>query len=105
MRSRVPRNRARARGPGFNTAGKRPSSALMQPPLLFDRALHRKRLDRAAGGFAGADFLHRRAALDLAERLEPILQDFPRAVDLSARGGAFAEALAQSGAAGRVGLL
>jgi len=75
------------------------------PPLLFDRVLHRKRLDRAAGGFAGADFLHRRAALDIAERLEPILQDFPLAVDLSARGGAFREALAQSGAAGRVGLL
>jgi len=73
--------------------------------MLFDRVLHRKRLDRAAGGFAGADFLHRRAALDIAERLEPILQDFPRAVDLSARGGAFREALAQSGAAGRVGLL
>jgi SAM-dependent methyltransferase len=75
------------------------------PPLLFDRALHRKRLDRAAGGFAGADFLHRRAALDIAERLEPILQDFPLAVDLSARGGAFREALAEVGAAERVGLL
>jgi SAM-dependent methyltransferase len=75
------------------------------PPLLFDRALHRKRLDRAAGGFAGADFLHRRAALDIAERLEPILQDFPRAVDLSARAGAFRAALAGSEAAGRVGLL
>lgn len=75
------------------------------PPLLFDRALHRKRLDRAAGGFARADFLHRRAALDIAERLEPILQDFPRAVDLSARAGAFRAALAGSEAAGRVGLL
>lgn len=75
------------------------------PPLLFDRALHKKRLDRAAGGFSGADFLHRRAALDIAERLEAILQDFPRAVDLSARGGAFREALDGSAAAGRVGLL
>jgi SAM-dependent methyltransferase len=75
------------------------------PPLLFDRDLHRKRLDRAAGGFARADFLHRRAALDIAERLEPILQDFPRAVDLSARAGAFRAALAGSEAAGRVGLL
>ena len=75
------------------------------PPLIFDRALHRKRLDRAAGGFAGADFLQRRAALDIAERLEAIMRDFPRAVDLSARAGAFREALAQSGAAGRVGWL
>src|SRR5947207_12993353 len=75
------------------------------PPRLFDRGLHRRRLDRAAAGFAGADFLQRRAAQDIAERLEPIMRDFPRAVDLSARGGAFREALAGSDAAGRVGLL
>jgi len=75
------------------------------PPLLFDRALHRKRLDRAAPGFAGADFLQRRAALDLVERLEAIMRDFPVAVDLSARKGAFAEALAESDAAERVGML
>lgn len=67
--------------------------------------LHRKRLDRAAGGFTGADFLHRRAALDIAERLEPILKDFPVAVELSSRAGAFREALAGSEAAARVGLL
>jgi SAM-dependent methyltransferase len=75
------------------------------PPLLFDRILHRRRLDRAASGFAAADFLQRRAALDLTERLEGIMRDFPRAVDLSARNGAFAHALADSDAAQRVGLL
>jgi SAM-dependent methyltransferase len=75
------------------------------PPRLFDRALHRKRLDRAAGESAGADFLQRRAALDLTERLEGIMRDFPLAVDLSARSGAFREALTQSEAATRVGLL
>lgn len=64
------------------------------PPRLFDRGLHRKRLDRAAGGYAGADFLHRRAAIDIAERLAPIMRTFSLAVDLSARGGAFAQALA-----------
>ncbi|MBW8815790.1 MAG: methyltransferase domain-containing protein [Caulobacterales bacterium] len=74
------------------------------PPLLFDRALHRKRLDRAAPTFADADFLHRRAAQDIAERLAPILRSFPLAVDLSARAGAFSEALAQE-APGRVGTL
>jgi SAM-dependent methyltransferase len=74
------------------------------PPLLFDRTLHRKRLDRAARGYANADFLHRRAAYDVAERLAPILRSFPLAVDLSARGGAFAEALAQE-APGKVGTL
>jgi SAM-dependent methyltransferase len=75
------------------------------PPRLFDRTLHRKRLDRAARGFASADFLHRRAAEDIAERLEPIMRDFSLAVDLSARAGAFREALAKSSAAARVGLL
>lgn len=74
------------------------------PPRLFDRALHRKRLDRAAPGYANADFLQRRAAVDVAERLSPILRSFPLAVDLSARAGAFREALAAE-APGRVGTL
>ncbi|MDB5450979.1 MAG: SAM-dependent methyltransferase [Phenylobacterium sp.] len=81
------------------------SAPMSEPPRLFDRALHRKRLDRAAKGYAGADFLHRRAALDVAERLEPILRDFSVAVDLSAHAGAFREALVESDAAKRVGLL
>ena len=75
------------------------------PPRLFDRVLHRKRLDRAASGFATADFLQRRAALDLVERLEGIMRDFPVAVDLSARTGALRDALQASPAAARVGLL
>ena len=75
------------------------------PPRLFDRTLHRKRLDRAARGYASADFLHRRAAEDVAGRLEPIMRDFGRAVDLSARRGAFRQALAESSAANRVSWL
>jgi SAM-dependent methyltransferase len=75
------------------------------PPRLFDRALHRKRLDRAARDYAAADFLQRRTAEDVAERLEPIMRHFPVAVDLSARGGAFRAALAESGAAAHVGFL
>ncbi len=75
------------------------------PPRLFDRGLHRKRLDRAARDFAGADFLQLRAALDLTERLDGIMRDFPLAVDLSARSGAFRETLAESATAARVGLL
>jgi SAM-dependent methyltransferase len=74
------------------------------PPKLFDRTLHRMRLDRAAPGYANADFLQRRAAVDVAERLAPIMKSFPLAVDLSARAGAFAEALAEE-APGKVGLL
>ncbi|HEY3695339.1 methyltransferase domain-containing protein [Phenylobacterium sp.] len=75
------------------------------PPLIFDRVLHRRRLDRAARGFAKADFLHARAAQDMVERLEPILRDFPVAVELSARDGAFARALAGSPLEDRIGLL
>jgi SAM-dependent methyltransferase len=75
------------------------------PPRIFDRDLLRRRLDRAAPGYAGADFLKRRAAGDIVMRLEAILRDFPRAVDLGARNGAFAQALADSEAAARVGLL
>ena len=72
------------------------------PPLLFDRALHRRRLARAARtGYAG--FLKARAATDAAERLSDILRDFPVAVDLGARDGAFASALEGTPARGRVG--
>jgi SAM-dependent methyltransferase len=82
-----------------------PASSASGPPRLFDRDLHRKRLDRAAKGFAAADFLQRRAALDIVERLEAIMRDFPRAVDLSARNGAFARTLTESNAASRIGWL
>jgi SAM-dependent methyltransferase len=66
------------------------------PPRLFDRYLHRARLDRAAPGYGAADFLKARAAGDAVERLEAIMRDFPVAVDLGARNGAFAAALAGS---------
>src|SRR5437879_149754 len=103
-------------GPSLKSFWKRPSSALMPPPpsysppssgppRLFDRVLHRKRLDRAAGGFAAADFLQRRAALDIAERLEGIMRDFPLAVDLSARNGTMRQVLTESTVARRIGLL
>lgn len=74
-----------------------------RPPALFDRALHRRRLDRAAAGFAAAAFLKDRAAADAVERLEVIMREFPLAVDLGARDGAFARRLKDSDAAGRVG--
>ena len=75
------------------------------PPRLFDRALHRIRLDRAAPGYGAADFLKARAAADAVERLEAIMRSFPLAVDLGARSGVFARALAPSEARDRVGLL
>ena len=73
------------------------------PPRLFDRDLHRRRLDRAAPRFSAAGFLKARAAADAVERLEAILRSFPLAVDLGARNGAFSHALAGSDAAQRVG--
>lgn len=64
------------------------------PPRLFDRNLHRRRLDRAARGFSAADFLKRRAAEDIVDRLGAVQRRFPLAVDLGARSGVFARALA-----------
>jgi SAM-dependent methyltransferase len=75
------------------------------PPRLFDRTLHRRRLERAATSFGAANFLKARAAVDIVERLEAIVRGFPLAVDLGARDGGFARALAASAAAGRVGTL
>lgn len=73
------------------------------PPILFDPARRRLRLDRAARIAGDADFLHARAADTAANSLGAILRDFPVAVDLSARPGPFAAALAGDGAPGRVG--
>ncbi len=75
-------------------------------PVIFDRSLRRRRLDRAASGFDAADFLHRRAAKEAVERLSFILRDFPLAVDMSAKTGQFARALqADTVASKRVGAL
>jgi SAM-dependent methyltransferase len=74
-------------------------------PLLFDRALLRTRLDRAAPDYASADFLKRRAAEDVVMRLETILRRFPVAVDLGARNGAFSDALAASDAVEKIDVL
>lgn len=80
----------------------RPASG---PPRLFDRALHRRRLDRAAARFGEASFLKARAAGDAVERLEAIMRSFPVAVDLGARDGAFGRALGRSDARQKIGLL
>jgi SAM-dependent methyltransferase len=75
------------------------------PPLLFDRPLHRRRLDRAAARFTEAGFLKARAAEDVVERLETIRRSFPVAVDLAARDGTFARELSASPARERIGVL
>jgi SAM-dependent methyltransferase len=75
------------------------------PPRLFDRSLHRRRLDRAAARYASASFLKARAAEDLVQRLEAVRRRFPLAVDLGARDGAVARALTQSAAKDKIDLL
>ncbi len=66
------------------------------PPRVFDRSLHARRLARAASRFEAADFLHRRASEDLADRLEAVTRTFERALVLGARRGALAGALDRS---------
>src|ERR1700722_14305352 len=75
------------------------------PPRLFDRELLRRRLARAARGYASANFLKQRAAEDIVQRLEAVRRDFPVAIDLGARDGSFAKALAKSDAGAKVGVL
>jgi SAM-dependent methyltransferase len=67
-------------------------------PLVFDRALVRRRLRRALG--AGyADFLLGRAVEDLDERLASVLRAFPLALDLGTPTDAATAALEASGRA------
>jgi SAM-dependent methyltransferase len=75
------------------------------PALLFDRVLHRRRLDRAAAPRHDADFLRRRVSLDVIDRLETVQRRFPLALDLGARRGNLAQALAQSSAAAKIDVL
>ena len=67
-------------------------------PRLFDRALLRQRQARAHAaarrGAASADFLLTRSAADVADRLDAILRNFDRALDLGTPGNHFGEALA-----------
>jgi SAM-dependent methyltransferase len=65
-------------------------------PLIFDHALLRLRRRRAAA-LAAPDFLIRRVADDLADRLAVVMRRFPTAVDLGTAGGVLVEVLAATG--------
>src|SRR5882724_6097627 len=68
-------------------------------PLVFDRALLRRRLARAhALGFE--TFLIDRVAADLSERLSAVLRRFDLAADLGTPTGAVRDALADNAAVG-----
>ncbi|TPG18721.1 SAM-dependent methyltransferase [Sphingomonas koreensis] len=59
-------------------------------PEIFDRALRRRRRDRAVADYAAHDFL-RAAMLDgIAERLDSVTRDFTDVLDLGCFDGAFA---------------
>lgn len=76
----------------------------MTSPLVFDRPLVRRRLERAhAGGYAG--FLLDHAGADLMERLAPVLREFPLALDVGTPHDTAARLLRQSGRAGYVARL
>jgi SAM-dependent methyltransferase len=74
-------------------------------PQIFDRALHSRHLNRAAASFSSVNFLKRRTAEDLVDRLEAINRRYEAAADLGARDGVFARALSSSPAAGKIGFL
>ncbi len=65
---------------------------------LFDNHVRIMRASRVknllTGAAAGADFLIRRAADGVADRLDDVKRDFPRAAIVGAGGGAFAAAIA-----------
>lgn len=68
------------------------------PPKIFDRALLRRRLRRAATN-EPPDFLMARAADDLLDRLLTVKREFPRSLDLGAPTAHFSRAVAASGRA------
>ncbi len=72
------------------------------PMLVFDRALVRRRRERAVLGGDSGDFLFAEVANRLADRLIDVRRSFPLGVDLGSRGGHMARAAM---ATGRVGTL
>ncbi len=63
-------------------------SSTPAPPRIFDRALLRRRRDRAAQSLqANRDFLFAEAGERLLDRLEDVRRRFPRALDLGSRDG------------------
>src|SRR5262249_37677391 len=70
-------------------------------PLIFDRALLRRRRARAAA-LGPATFLIDRVAEDLADRLATVLRQFDCAVDLATPTDAVRHVLTASGKAGTV---
>lgn len=60
------------------------------PPDIFDRALRRRRRDRAAPGFAQHDFLRRHMLDGIEDRLAAVTRAFGDVLDLGTFDGGFA---------------
>lgn len=77
------------------------------PLLVFDRALLRRRRERAARHWDRQAFLKREIAARLVERLGDVRRDFPLALDLGSQGDEIASELGRREQEGRktVGLL
>ncbi len=87
-----------------NVTQQPPSLARTAPTGPFDPARVVQRQRRAASTLASADYLHRRAAGDLAERLAGINRTFGVGVDLGGRSATLVAAIQGTpGAAGKVG--
>lgn len=69
----------------------------MDPDKVFDRRLRRLRRDRAVTLLAGADYLHRRVADELVERLDGVKRIFENALDLSCAVGIMTRRLRERG--------
>ena len=65
-------------------------------PGTLNRRDVRRRFDKAAAAFEGADFVHRRAAAGLLERLAPMTLTVERALDAGSGTGAGSRALAST---------
>src|SRR5882724_11235349 len=63
------------------------------PLLVFDRALLRRRRERAARGWDRRAFLKREIAERLVERLDDVRRSFPLALDIGSHGDEIASAL------------
>ncbi len=73
---------------------------------VFDRALLRRRRDRAAGTIGDYDFLLRRAGEDILDRVAAANRDFDVAADLGCHRGTLARAIAEGRLpAGKIGTL
>ena len=72
-------------------------SETQNPHLIFDRALLTARRNRLADSVVGTDFLHRRVAEDIADRLSIVRRDFSIALDLGAGHGVLGRLLRQAG--------